>query len=1324
MPTPPISAGRGVASFLIKAVWPKLKRQLVGEAEERALHEVGREALASAVDQIAPPALDASGRQHLVSLLEQTLVPELDRAAAGGPAPEDPVEAIRQRFLVLGYDPNTIGVDFDQLVEAFFNELPRALRHAASRHGGVLFELITQERLTVIAEDLVRLRERLELLQPLVVGSGAQPLAAAQRRLAHLSGLAAEDAEVVLEQGEHGQELTVRLDEQLYVRRTIESEIHQRLDSAGPEPFRLLIVGEAGYGKTSLLWQLRRQYSAKANWECWLLKSSFLLGGRDGTRSAHLRWDELRSDLTLAAGAGRQAGQQPLVLLDTVDLLLHDEFDRSELRLFIEELSDIGCSLIATCRIREARWLDAAMGRPLHLLEYDEGELAGAVRGHVSRFYVDQLPREDNVRRIEEAVANGRPLTEVCRNPLTLRMLFTLYAPEEVPLEINVFQLYREYWAQRVVADRRAGSRPASGTTNLAATAMAVALVMLAEGTPEPSLAEVEATVELFGGEPGHLADLSTRGVLNQSGPERIQFFHQTFFEHAAGLAMVHRFGSGGLDALLRRTAERSTDLFASPVLEQSLLFASQIPPIRAQSEEALETLLDRSSLSATASALYVYAHRAAVPDQTHRRVLQVLGTDPMGAERFILVAPNMPTTRVEQMFECLKTLWGSGRWAEREHIIELLERLAARDATRTKAFIENQDCVAVSLRTPSTGIPAARKLIRPLLVLAQSDLEWAWRRLVELWIGGIDRARSRELQLRIVQALLQAAEASVLAADNVATRLEASIPSMDEDLGTGTASMVVAFGRLWALEWRSAGRSRDDVLAIVIIFRDTFTLKSKLNGLAEVALADSVEEAEHTFRFFAASDHIELRWLWARILLATLLSGVRPGEPLIEPGHGLAPATRWLRNLAAEAMDADDPEHGSASPGSPEPTVGRLVREGLRHAWMPRAQLLPILDQPGLQVPAPWLRDDLAGPFLVDGYLGGLQGAVAAMRVVMGASDEHPERLVRQLVGRLSNEDLTDDKVAGALIALTRDTLEVQQLLRALERFSGAAPQSLQARARDLEAIRRSLLASRSGAKRRTGVLLWQQLFRLGLAELVSHQELRELVGNEDDRIARRHLIELVGAGVRSGQYPATEVQETLRDLLDVPDPGTREVVLSVLTMATVKAAGEGELTADRAIMFATMAPLNGGRFIALAPLIRHSLEQDPEAAIELLGKLGRAMSSHQFGSRARSDIVRAFRPAVLEVVQAASAPGRGRMLARVREFEGSFGGLIIYAACQHDFEAVLPALDELLADPQVPDAVKGRIHRIKYLRERPAGGARWEALYRFGIPASRPAR
>ena len=509
-----------------------------------------------------------------------------------------------------------------------------------------------------------------------------------------------------------------------------------------------------------------------------------------------------------------------------------------------------------------------------------------------------------------------------------------------------------------------------------------------------------------------------------------------------------------------------------------------------------------------------------------------------------------------------------------------------------------------------------------------------------------------------------------------------------------------------------------------MVAFRDTFTLKAKLNGLAEVALDDSVEEAERTFRFFAASSNTELRWLWARIVLATLLSGVRPGEPPIELGHGLGPATRWLRGLAAEAIETDDAEHGRAPAGSPEPTVGRLVREGLRHARMPRPQLLRILDQPGLQLEGFWLRDDLAGPFLVDGYFGGLRGAVAAMRVVMEAPAEHPERLIRQLVGRLSNEDLADDKVAGALIAITKGTLDVQQLLRALERFSGVVPASLQARSSDLDAIRRSLLASRSGARRRTGVLLWQQLLRLELTELVSHQELRALLGKEDDRIARRHLIELVGAGVQRGQYPPTEAEETLRGLLDIPDPGTREVVLSVLTMAAVTAAGEGEPTADRAIKFATMAPLNGGRFIALTPLIRHGLDQHPDAAIELLGKLGRAMSSHQFGSRARSDIVRAFRPSVLEAFQAASASGRVRLLAQVREFEGSFGGLVVAAACQQDFEEVLPALDELLGDPQVPNAVKGRIHRIKYLRERPAGGARWEDLYRFGASGSRPAR
>lgn len=73
-------------------------------------------------------------------------------------------------------------------------------------------------------------------------------------------------------------------------------------------------------------------------------------------------------------------------------------------------------------------------------MDYEGVELEEAITKHVNRFYLEAMKDTNagQVAEILEAVARGLPLREVCENPLTLRMLFTIYAPSKIPSDINV----------------------------------------------------------------------------------------------------------------------------------------------------------------------------------------------------------------------------------------------------------------------------------------------------------------------------------------------------------------------------------------------------------------------------------------------------------------------------------------------------------------------------------------------------------------------------------------------------------------------------------------------------------------------------------------------------------------------------------------------------------------------------------------------------------------------------------------------------------------------------------------------------------------------
>ncbi len=49
-----------------------------------------------------------------------------------------------------------------------------------------------------------------------------------------------------------------------------------------------------------------------------------------------------------------------------------------------------------------------------------------------------------------EGVELRPPVLAVCRNPLHMRMLFDVYQPNEIPVDINIQKLYDKYWENKV----------------------------------------------------------------------------------------------------------------------------------------------------------------------------------------------------------------------------------------------------------------------------------------------------------------------------------------------------------------------------------------------------------------------------------------------------------------------------------------------------------------------------------------------------------------------------------------------------------------------------------------------------------------------------------------------------------------------------------------------------------------------------------------------------------------------------------------------------------------------------------------------------------
>lgn len=1153
----------------------------------------------------------------------------------------------------------------------------------------------------------------------------------ALRRIQRQSQIAVEDSQLVEEHGYLGEE--IRLDQNLYVNRTVEREIFANLDremtSRAPS---VLVVGEAGYGKTSLLWRVFHVLRARANWEPWLVKATlFSLDPsetRQDVRNTGIVWSD---EVIAATEVTINQGRYPVVLLDTVDVLLHNEPDRQALLEFLLTLVEIGARVVATCRPDEAKLLGFFKHPSVTLGQYEAQELNDAIERHIDRYYsdVDLRTRSEHQKHITELVASGFPLREVCTNPLTLRMLFSLYAPIEPPSEVNVFDLYKKYWNQRVVSDTRAGTPEAAGSSlNLEAITHFSSLTMLAEGKPELSEGTLVNGIRTLQGPLSELEDIVRRGVIHRQGTGTIAFFHQTFFEHSAARAMLTRYGAAGMVLLDRRLEVRPNDLFLSPIVEQALLLAEEgIAPDANLADSLLLKLLNSNSLIAKNSAVYVYAHRRAVPQIVSTSLSQLLNNGQTAEiKRFLEVAPNVSTQRLPVLFVELDLIWNRSIWQEQSHVLDLLERLAVRDATRVQRFLEQHN-VRKRVKEKGTSHQGGRRLLRVLLALASEFSEWSWREILELYRDALD-LYANDLQALIIDSLCGMAD--LYGPSTIASRFFDETKSFDmrEHFSVETTS---AFGRLWARQWHESNLPIASILAETADAKPYFELRSKLRGTANILLAADNHAVLAALASFEQQEDNNLQWLWARMVLPPLLRGfARQDEGKITEAavsrDEEESSVSVVRNWAARALGkwlARETQGDNG--GSPEGTLGVKAREAISSARLPSDVLLQILSGDEFNDWQVWLDENLMGPLLADAFVAGHPSATMAVEQLIADPNRYETKLASSLNSKLAQRASQGRlEFAGKHFELAikaGDERSAASLVRTLQ-LPALLDRSLTDRlSPEVEHLRERLTDSKSTTAQRTGYRFWIELIKRDLSTAPTLSELQELLRNVKDQIIQGLIVNLM---VVSASKQQQDLEHVVRELLSIARESQSDflrresfnAVERLIVDNPRKLAGFATTTLDAALGTHVDAGIIGD----FGPVIEALAQTETPVAYELFTRIVVSDVMAELGTQAKKNLQHYLRRPVRAVVGAVSSNTRKQILNLVGQMDGYIQQLVVEAICHEAFTEVASQLNDLLSDNAVWDGTKEVIRRQKYMRERTRGGSTWPELYAISSGAA----
>lgn len=180
---------------------------------------------------------------------------------------------------------------------------------------------------------------------------------AALRRIQRFSTIAVGDCAQVTNASPDVGPVTLN---KVYARRDLQADMERVLRCGHEAEKTILVVGNAGQGKTSLLWDLHRTVAAWPGWQAWLIKAGDLAfsEANDG-RLNHLSTRQIQNALDAVPAASRDS---VLVLIDTIDLLPHEEADRHGLTEVLGILSANGCYCVLSCRPQEVLSLRSVQG--------------------------------------------------------------------------------------------------------------------------------------------------------------------------------------------------------------------------------------------------------------------------------------------------------------------------------------------------------------------------------------------------------------------------------------------------------------------------------------------------------------------------------------------------------------------------------------------------------------------------------------------------------------------------------------------------------------------------------------------------------------------------------------------------------------------------------------------------------------------------------------------------------------------------------------------------------------------------------------------------
>jgi len=1078
------------------------------------------------------------------------------------------------------------------------------------------------------------------------------------------------------------------LQDQLYIRRVAEDEIARTLELRASESPLIVVDGEAGTGKSSILWATVRNLR-QAGENAWLIDAVELQSifgfGQDGMILSE-GFRELFRHLTAEENA-------PVLLIDTIDVSLNRGGSDVYVRSLLIELAMAGVAVIAASRPGEARMLNAHGPHSIKLFDYTEDEFPRAVVAY-AKAYVDggeTLTPEAHANRVMEAAAQGFPIKEICRNPLTLRMLYAVYAPKEINFEdVDVVTLYREFWHRRIETDLRTDAKtPNFDQADLSEAAMRIAIAMLVAGQPELPRDRLARELQAAGVNPMGIEQLRGRGVVWVSplGPDHVVgFFHQTFFEHAAALSILRLGRAKGIAALAERWTNYDGNLFLGAVLERVLVLSEyELPPEQNEAERVISSLEGASGKAVEA---YVYVHRTTVPDSLTEGIRsRVTAKDPLTVERLLAIGANAVRPRRAALIEMLGPVLRSesSRWLRRA--MELLLRFASPDVADVRRIIRGAELGSILLEGSDKYMHSRELYLLFLERSARSDPHWSLAELGRFLADALKRKSERSCL-----DVLEAAGSITAFAPGLARNLEAFARLDHPNIAERITSEDVArkMGDLYRACWQSEGIGIEAAIAEVKN-RAGLAMLGRLHALGDLIVEATPAEAAHAFEMTGRIEDQTVRVMAARITWARCFATMIRDWSSAD----FAVVAKRARTLAGDPFSAERNGHAD------------ILFHLVRYSAFSKELIAHLSGDSALIDERPWLDTRILGHRLIQGTAEHVRGAERAFDLLMQAPAEHAH-LARGALVQLTSSQVSSETQPIAL-QLARITEDAEAALEVLRRSETLDPTSKSFVA-PLMKMAEERWRTGNPKSMRNGSGIAFELIRLGADPGFGWDVIVSRLKKERDDLGMAQLARALGTLAIRDPVRKWERMDWLLAFARSKGKATRDAVLEFYSIAAENKP-DVESAIDGLFDLAFTAPTDGNLIEKLqAPLYslyaaRHP--RVPELAVALVER------SRPQSPQTCHRICGTFKRLFGLIVEQMDERTIDQLLLIVPDVHRRLGRMIVEGVARVGAANLSPKLKAIVENPRTDPEISTLAARFLHRELRTSGLQRWPELY-----------